>query len=539
MEYQYGQNNDNEQRDNAWNNEWSNPYQQSGAGSGTNGNGTNGNGTNGMNGNGSGNGDGGDHNHKKNKKWLVAIALVAMLLIGVAVGLFGSGALTGGKNTTASAQETKNSVGLQTKEAAAKSGTTSKAGSSSTTASGSAMTVAQIASNCLPSIVAITNKGETEIRSMWGTFTQQSESAGSGVIIGETAKELLIVTNYHVVEGNESLSVLFSYQENSKNSEIAKAKVKDYDENKDIAVVTIDKSTLSAETLKNIKVATIGDSSKLVLGDQVVAIGNALGYGQSVTTGIVSALDRTVDLQSEDGTALNNKYIQTDAAINPGNSGGGLFNLYGQLVGINSAKVSSEEVEGMGYSIPVSSVKADIETMMNAETRDVVATSARGYLGIQGSNVTSDINQAYGIPEGVYISSVSKGSPAETAGLQKGMVITGLNGKTISTIEALKSYLSYYKAGEKVTLTVNVQSTSGYTSKSVGVTLGTQSEAGISSQEETQSSSESQDQESQQDQQNQQGQQGQQGQGNSGETQDPYSQFYNYFNQQGQGSNGN
>lgn len=539
MEFEYGQNNDN-QSNNAWNNEWSNPqmnnpYQQSGsAGNGNmNGNGNNGN-----------NGNGGNRNPKKHGKGLVAAALVGVLVIGVAAGAFGAGAFqtsgNGSGSEVAAASETAESkVGLQTKGSAESESAASSATAASTS-SATAMSVQQIATNCLPSIVAITNKGEEEIRSMWGTFTQATESAGSGVIIGKTDKELLIATNYHVVEGSESLSVLFSYQEDTKNSEIATAKIKDYDADKDIAVISIDLSTLSEETLNNIKVATIGDSSTLELGEQVVAIGNALGYGQSVTTGIISAKDRTVQLQSEDGSELDNKYLQTDAAINPGNSGGGLFNMYGQLVGINSAKVSSEEVEGMGYSIPISDIKSDLENMMNTETRDVVAEDQRGYLGIQGSNVTSEINSAYGIPEGVYVSAVTDNSPAAAAGLTKGVVITGLNGKTVSTIEELKEYLTYYKAGETVKLTIQVQGSNGYAEKSVEVKLGTQDEAGISSA--TDETTQAQDNSGSQSQGgNSDGSNGSNGSngGSDNSQTNPYSDFFNYFGQQGGQGSGN
>ncbi|MCR5715558.1 MAG: trypsin-like peptidase domain-containing protein, partial [Lachnospiraceae bacterium] len=347
-----------------------------------------------------------NRNNRHNRGWIAAM-MAGVLVVGVAAGaLFGSGFATNTSDVAMveTLEETESeTVETEAEESKAElsqsSGSTDVATTATTTANGSAMSVEQIAANCLPSIVAITNKSETEIRSMWGeVYTQESDSAGSGVIIGETDTELLIVTNYHVIEGNESLSVLFSYQENvsEDEQEIATALVKDYDSSKDLAVIAVQKEDLSEETMANIKIATIGDSSSLVLGQQVVAIGNALGYGQSITVGYVSALNRSIELTQSDGTAVSNAYIQTDAAINPGNSGGGLFNMYGELVGINSAKVSLEEVEGMGYSIPISDVTGDIETMMNAETKVVVDEADRGYLGIQGSNVTSDINQTYG-----------------------------------------------------------------------------------------------------------------------------------------------
>ena len=242
----------------------------------------------------------------------------------------------------------------------------------------------------------------------------------------------------------------------------------------------MDLSSLSQETLNNIKVATLGDSNELALGEQVVAIGNALGYGQSITTGIVSAMGRTVSAENAGETVGSaNQYIQTDAAINPGNSGGALFNMKGELVGINSAKAADVKVEGMGYAIPISDIRGDMEMMMQRETRLVVEESDRGYLGISGNNVTEEINQAYDIPIGVHISSITEGSPAEKAGLQRGMIITGIDGKTVQTIEELKEYLTYYKAGETVTLTVKVRTDSGYEEKQIPVTLCAAEEAGI------------------------------------------------------------
>lgn len=362
------------------------------------------------------------------------------------------------------------------------------------------MSVKQISEMCMPSVVAITNKGEEEIRSFWGTFIKETEGSGSGVIVGKTDSELLIVTNYHVVSGSKELSVLFSYQEqmeNSSDAEIVRGEIKDYDAAKDLAVVAVDLSSLSQETLDNIKVATIGDSDELALGDQVVAIGNALGYGQSVTTGIVSAVGRSVTTEnSADATGSANEYIQTDAAINPGNSGGAMFNMKGELVGINSAKVADTTVEGIGYAIPISDIKDDMESMMQRETRTLVEESERGYLGVSVSNVTSEINQAYDIPVGAYISSVTENSPAEKAGLQRGMVITEIDGRAVRTREELVEYLGYYKAGETVSLTVKVRTDADYEDRTISVTLYTAGEAGVSQesgQSEAQSGGQSQE----------------------------------------------
>lgn len=416
---------------------------------------------------------------KKSGKGMIPLFLVLSLVMGTAGGALGSGLVMEQYNKKEALREELDQQTPQdlpqTAEPAAATPT------ASTSVSG--LSIEQISEMCLPSVVAITNKGEAEIRSLWGTFTQETEGAGSGVIIGKTDKELVIVTNYHVVSGSKELSVMFSYQEGSSDisdAEIVNAEIKDYDSSKDLAVIAVDLSSLSQETLNNIKVATLGDSNELALGEQVVAIGNALGYGQSITTGIVSAFGRTVSAENAGETVGSaNQYIQTDAAINPGNSGGALFNMKGELVGINSAKAADVKVEGMGYAIPISDIKGDMEMMMQRETRLVVEESERGYLGISGNNVTEEINQAYDIPIGAHISSITEGSPAEKAGLQRGMIITGIDGKTVQTIEELKEYLTYYKAGETVTLTVKVRTDAGYEERQIPVTLYTAKEAGI------------------------------------------------------------
>ncbi len=445
---------------------------------------------------------------KKSGGGFMALCVVLSLLAGTAGGALGSGWMIKKSNSEIEAQakeEAINSVPETTETIQA-----APASSKGVTD----LSVAQITEQCLPSVVAITNKGETEIRTLWGTFTQESKNSGSGVIIGKTDKELLIVTNYHVVSGSEDLSVLFSYQENSEDSEIAKAKIKDYDAGKDLAVIAINLSELSEETMNNIRVAKMGDSNELILGEQIVSIGNALGYGQSVTTGIVSALGRSVSVQdASSGSSSNtNEYIQTDAAINPGNSGGAMFNMRGELVGINSAKIANTQVEGVGYAIPVSDVKDDIQNMMLRETRDMVEEDKRGYLGITGGNVTTEINQAYDIPMGAHISSVTEGSPAEKAGLQRGMVITEMDGKSIDTIEELKEYLSYYAAGETVTLNVKVRTDNGYEDRKIEVTLCSAEEAGVSEEDEEKANAPVQEQ-----------------QGNAG-GQNPFGGFFPFFN---------
>ena len=323
--------------------------------------------------------------------------------------------------------------------------------------------VSAIAEAAMPSLVAITNKSVQEMQSMFGqTQAYESESSGSGIIIGKTDTELLMVTNNHVVSGAQDLSVGFV------DESVAEAAVKGTDADHDIAVIAVKLSDLSEDTLSAIKVIEIGSSSNLEVGEQVVAIGNALGYGQSVTTGIVSALNREVTI---DNTA--NTLIQTDAAINPGNSGGALLNMSGQLVGINSGKYSDTSVEGMGYAIPVDDVVDIIENLMNRQVRtEKAAEGERGFLGISGQDVTSEVSQAYDMPKGVYITSVETGSAAEQVGLQKGDIITKFDGTSVSALADLKEQLAYYKTGEQVEITYSTRENGQYAEKTATVTLG-------------------------------------------------------------------
>jgi serine protease Do len=336
----------------------------------------------------------------------------------------------------------------------------------------STKTVSDIVANCLPSVVSITNKGVTEVQTMFGIYQTDTQSSGSGIIVGQNDTELLIVTNYHVVSSSNELSVVFSYDEDNDNPSVVSAKIKGYDSDKDLAVISVSLDDITDEMRSQIKVATIGDSSSLVLGQEVVAIGNALGYGQSVTTGIISALNREVTLTDDDGGTITNKLIQTDAAINPGNSGGALLNMNGELIGINSAKVASDSVEGMGYAIPISDVHSIIEELMLKETRDVVADDAQGYIGISGTDVTSEIAETYDMPVGIYVSTVGDDSPAKEAGLTKGIVITKFDGQTVKTMSELKNLLTYYKAGETVDITAQVPGTNGYEEQTFSITLG-------------------------------------------------------------------
>lgn len=340
-------------------------------------------------------------------------------------------------------------------------------GAKLTTSSSSTGTsdIATIAKNAMPSIVSITNMSVQEVQSFFGgTQQQESTSVGSGIIIGQTDSELLILTNNHVVEGNEKLTVSFV------DNESVEANVKGTDSTKDLAVVAVKISDVKDSTMDKIAVATMGDSSKLEVGEQVVAIGNALGYGQSVTSGIVSATERTLD-GYEGGTL-----IQTDAAINPGNSGGALLNSNGEVIGINTAKVATDSVEGMGYAIPISDASDTIQNLMNQVTKTKVSEAEQGYLGIQGVDVSDESAKMYNMPTGVYISDVVKNGGAQQAGLTKGSVITGLEGTTISDMNSLKEQLQYHRVGDKVKVTVQVPGNNGeYTEKTVEVTLGSKS----------------------------------------------------------------
>mgnify|MGYP001083454164 FL=1 len=332
--------------------------------------------------------------------------------------------------------------------------------------------IAEIAKNCLPSVVSITNKGVTEVQTFFGKYLKDTEGSGSGIIIGENDTELLIVTNYHVVSGGTELTVVFSYDEDSDDPSIVTAKIKGYDADKDLAVIAVPLSEITDEMRSQIKVATIGNSADLELGQEVVAIGNALGYGQSVTTGIISALNREVTVSDDNGGTITNKLIQTDAAINPGNSGGALLNMNGELIGINSVKVSSSSVEGMGYAIPISDVQSIIEELMLKESRDVVSESAQGYLGISGIDVPSEVSEAYDLPLGVFINKIYDNSPAANAGLSKSNIIIKFDGQTVKTMNDLQTLLTYYRAGETVDVIAMVAGADGYTEKTFTLMLG-------------------------------------------------------------------
>ncbi len=334
-------------------------------------------------------------------------------------------------------------------------------GSAETVSTGDTYTVAQIAEQCGSSVVAITNRSVQEVMTMFGIYTQESEGSGSGVIVGLSDDELLIVTNYHVVEDATELTVCFFDSEDA----VFSAQIKGTDANNDLAVVAISLSDISTDVLSEISIATIGDSDSMQVGDEVVAIGNALGLGQSVTSGIISAVNREVEI---DNYVAN--LIQTDAAINPGNSGGALFNMKGELIGINSAKYASEEIEGMGFAIPTSTAQPVIENLMSMQTRTKL-TKNYGCLNITGTDVTTDAMQAYGMPQGVYVTEVLDGAAAANAGIQTGDIITSLDGISVTGIEELRDRLQYYKAGETVEVTVARNSGSGYAEMTLTVTL--------------------------------------------------------------------
>ena len=378
------------------------------------------------------------------------------LVVGAAV-LFGA---VGGVTMQGTSYLTGKLLGKNTKSTV---GTTKTVSNAKLTTSTSTVTsdVSDIVENTLPSIVSITNLSVQEVQNFFGGISQQeSESAGSGIIISQNDSELLVVTNNHVVEGSDTLTVTF----NDGNS--VEAQIKGTDSARDLAVVAVPLDKISDDTMNAIKVATLGDSDSLKVGEPAIAIGNALGYGQSVTTGIVSATGRTID-------GFDGEYIQTDAAINPGNSGGALLNANGEVIGINSAKINSSAVEGMGFAIPISDASDVIQNLMNKETRSKVSDEERGYLGIKGYDVSEEGAQMYNMPTGVYVKEVMSGGGAEKAGLTKGSIITGFEGSSISGMSSLQEQLQYYKAGEEVTLTVQIPDKNGeYTEKDIKVTLG-------------------------------------------------------------------
>ena len=417
----------------------------------------------------------------------LTFSLCAVLAGGLAAGSFeGVNKLAGWSGaTTVEAASNKDETTLtyaksEKKDADASDSKSDTGKDTGSTAKGS-LDVSEIVSEALPSIVSITTKSVQEVQNYFGMYgmygyapqqqEQEVEGSGSGIIVGKNDDELLIATNYHVVEGADTLSVAFT------DGNAVEASVKGFDEERDLAVVSVSQDDVEDDTMDAISIANIGSSDDLKVGEQVVAIGNALGYGQSVTTGIVSAKNRRMDSDnntvtdgsddSSDGVNL----IQTDAAINPGNSGGALLNMEGEVVGINSAKLASTEVEGMGYAIAISDVTDILQNLMNETSRDKLDDSEHGVLGIKGSSVSSEAVQMYGIPAGVFVKEVTEGGAADKAGLKANSVITEFNGKTVSSIDQLTEYLSYYEPDEEVELTVQVPHGTSYKEETVKVTL--------------------------------------------------------------------
>ena len=393
--------------------------------------------------------------HNKRTFWKKGVAVVASAAVfgGVAGGAFYG--IAGNQIKKLDALTNTTTEVASTTSAA----TTQSLSLTSTASVGNGMDVSTIAENVMPSVVAINISAIVEQQGMFG-YTQQyeAEGSGSGIIIGENDSELLMVTNNHVVSDATTVNVTFA------DGESYEAQVKSTDSDTDLAIVFVKLSDIKESTMNQIKIATIGDSDSLKVGEQVVAIGNALGYGQSVTTGIVSAKDRT---NSTNTTPL----IQTDAAINPGNSGGALLNMKGEVIGINSSKYSDTTVEGMGYAIPITAVQDRLDDLMNRQTREKVDESEKGYLGISCATVSSDVSEAYGIPEGVLVTDVASKGAAEKAGIKANYVITKIDGQSISSAEELTEKLNYYAVGETVPITYEYLKDDAYVEKTVDVTL--------------------------------------------------------------------
>ena len=324
--------------------------------------------------------------------------------------------------------------------------------------------VSDIVENVMPSIVSITNMGQQTVDFFGQKLTQDTEGAGSGIIIGQTEDTIYIATNNHVVTNANQLTVSFI------DDQSVTAEIKGTDASTDLAVLTVAVSDIPKDTLRQIKVATLGDSDDIRVGESVVAIGNALGYGQSVTTGVISALNREVTVQDEmTGASVTNDLVQTNAAINPGNSGGALLNMKGEVIGINSVKYSDEDVEGMGFAIPISQAEPIINDLIN---REVVDEADTAYLGIAGQDVTSQISKAYGMPEGVYVTQVKERTAAAEAGIQKGDIITEFDGKKVNSMEGLRDNLQYYAAGTTVDVVIQKNLNGEWQEQTISVTLG-------------------------------------------------------------------
>lgn len=398
------------------------------------------------------------------KKWGMTLAMAACFGL-VAGGVFIGTAAVGTKVISTTAKTEEVTIPTTTTTTGTDSSDTSSA--SSSTATGT-MSVKDVATSAMPSLVAISTTTVEEVQTFFGTTSQEVPASGTGVIVGQNDDELLIATNNHVISGATSLSVSFI------DDETVEGQIKGTDADNDLAVVAVKLSDIKDETKSQIKIAVMGDSDSLDVGDQVVAIGNALGTGQSLTSGYVSAKDRTISSQDESTgeTITSEGLIQTDAAINPGNSGGALLNMNGELIGINEAKYSSTQVEGMGFAIPISKAEPILQNLMNLTTRYKVSDDQAAYIGINMADVSADISQNYGIPTGVCIMSVVDGSPAADAGFKKGDVITAFDGRSISNAKGLKETLTYYASGETVDVTVQRADNGEYKEVTLPLTLG-------------------------------------------------------------------
>ena len=443
---------------------------------------------------GNNNNRGGDYRRRRSRRGggrlAVVLAVILVFVIGASVGALASGrfsgaSLQGGNSSSqsrneAAVKETEKESDKEAESAGSslQSGQTSGGGTISTVkeamgqSSLADTTVADVAEQVMPAIVSVYNKYTEESQFFGRTYTQEGESAGSGIIIEETADELLIVTNNHVVEGADSLSVQFIDETN------CEASLKGTDASSDLAVIAVSLDSLTEGTKSNIAIAELGDSDSLRIGEHAIAIGNALGYGQSLTVGYISALNR--EITSEDG--ITGTFIQTDAAINPGNSGGALLNSKGQVIGINSNKIGGSAVEGMGFAIPISKAIPIIDGLKTQESRTKVAEEEQGVLGIYGISVTSDVASAYGLQVGAYIEEIIEGTGAADSDLQQGDIITAINGQTITGMEDLQNQLAYYTAGEEVTLTVQHPMEGGeYEEREIKLTLSKKSDVSSSS----------------------------------------------------------
>lgn len=421
---------------------------------------------------------------KDKKKGGFGKKLAACVALAVVFGLVSGGVFLGiakvGSNALGLNQSQAPSIGMVGSNG--NQNTTNEGGGSgeATTVSSENYTVAQVAERCMPAMVGITNKSIQEVPSYFGFGSQnyESESSGSGIIIGQTDTELLIATNNHVVSGANTLTVCFV------DDELVNAIIKGTDAENDLAVISVQLSNIKEETLNQIKIIEIGDSESLQVGEQVVAIGNALGYGQSVSSGWVSALNREVTIEN---TTLT--LIQTDAAINPGNSGGALLNMKGELIGINESKYADTAVEGMGYAIPISTATPILSDLMARETRYKVDEADASYIGISCKDISSDFAEMYNVPTGVYVDSVVDGGPAATAGLQKGDIITKFDGVVTASYSDLISLLEYYASGEIVEVTYYRTNNGQYTEQTASLVLGARSNSELANQEsETESS---------------------------------------------------